>query len=137
MRNPTLIFALIVSASMPVWAGQSIEKTLVTKAAGDAVKSATPAALTEGAKTVGKANALKKTVQNPSAADKEPVQGKAGEATATDAAPSGTAAKEGAGKAATAKESASTPSTLVNKASDSAKSKAKAKAADSALEMLH
>ncbi len=136
MRSTSLIFASLITASLSVSAGQSMLESMGTDAAKDAVKSAAPSEVTQGAETAGKANALKKTAQDPTSAVKDEAQEKAGD-TATDAVPGGKTAKETSSKAKNAEDAATAPSSLMDKAVDAGKSKAKKKATESALDMMH
>ena len=149
MPTKTLIFAALMLAALSVSAEQSMLEAVGTNAAKnaakdagknaakEALKSAVPVDVTEGTETVEKANGVKKSVQHPTAGVQDKaLEKKAGEA-APDASTTETATKETTSKAKPAKDSLTDPSALVDKAVESGKTKAKKKAVDSALDMLH
>ena len=148
MPTKTFIFTALMLAALSVSAEQSVLESVGTNAAKHAakeagksaakesLKSAVPADVTEGAEPVEKANAEKKSVQNPTAGVQDKaLEKKPGEA--SDASSTEKSAKETTTKAKPAKDSVTDPSALVDKAVESGKTKAKKKAMDSALDMLH
>ncbi len=150
MPTKTLIFTALMLAALSVSAEQSVLESVGTHAAKNAakeagkdaardiLKSAVPADVTEGAETVEKANAVKKSAQNPTAG----VQDKALEKKPAEAAPDASTTEKSTKETTTSKakpatDSLTDPSALMDKAVESGKTKAKKKAVDSALDMLH
>ena len=149
MPTKTLIFTALMLAALSVSAEQSVLESVGTHAAKNAakeagkdaardiLKSAVPADVTEGAETVEKANAVKKSAQNPTAGVQDKALEKKPAEAAPDASTTEKSTKETTSKAKPATDSLTDPSALMDKAVESGKTKAKKKAVDSALDMLH